>query len=413
VILSRAHGVLPASAAGRSFVVVALVDSAGTGLYLAGSTVFFIRAAGLSNAAIGIGLAVSGTAGLLASVPLGTLTDRWGAKRMLMGVQAWRAVWVTALAFVHDATTFVLVSLCLGLVERAASPATQAVVAATVPGQDRTRTMALMRSVRNVGFSLGALATAPLLATHSVAGYRTVMLADAVSFALVVLLLARLRVDTAPSPVRRGPLTFLADFRDWRYLRLAGLNGVLYLHSTILTVALPLWTLRATAAPVAVVPLLVGLNTVLTVAFQVPFSRGVGTVAGMTRTFRRAGLAVMSCCAAFAVAAHVGRGAAVALLVVGTVLLTAGELWQSAVAWEASYRYAPEHRKAEYLAVFGLGPAAQEIVGPPLVTLVVVGLGAPGWAVLAALLAVVVPLAPGAIGGLENVRAGDQALRRG
>ena len=71
-----------------------------------------------------------------------------------------------------------------------------------------------------------------------------------------------------------------------------------------------------------------------------------------------------------------------------------------AAAWEASYRCAPEHRKAEYLAVFGLGPAAQEIVGPPLVTLVVVGLAAPGWVVLAGLLVAVVPLVPRAVGDL-------------
>ncbi|MGI5242092.1 MFS transporter [Dactylosporangium sp. CA-139066] len=384
----------------RALVVVALVDSAGTGLYLAGSTVFLIRSAGLSAAAIGTGLAVSGAAGLLASVPLGTLTDRWGARRMLAGVQAWRALWFTALAFVDGPTTFVLVSLLLGLVERTASPATQAVVAAAVPGHERTRTLALMRSVRNAGFSLGALAAAPLLAAHSVAAYRTVILADAASFAAVVFLLARLRVDTAPSPVRRGPLTFLADFRDWRYLRLAGLNGLLYLHTTILTVALPMWTLLATPAPVAVVPLLVGLNTVLTVAFQVPFSSGVDSAAGTTRALRRAGLALALCCAAFAAAAQVGRTASVALLVLGTVLLTAGELWQSAAAWEASYRYAPEHRKAEYLAVFGLGPAAQEIVGPPLVTLLVMGLAGPGWVVLAGLLAAVVPVVPRAVGDL-------------
>jgi MFS family permease len=408
-----ARATLPASTAGRAFAAIALVDSTGTGLYLAGSTVFLIGAAGLSNAAIGIGLAVSGTAGLLASVPLGALTDRWGARRMLIGLQAWRAVWFTALAFVHDATSFVLVAFCLGLVGRAVSPATQAVVAAAVPGQDRTRTMALMRSVRNIGFSLGALAAAPLLATGSVAGYRVVILADAVSFVLVVVLLARLPIDTAPSPVRRGALTFLGDFRDWRYLRLAGLNGVLFLHATVLTVALPMWTLRATAAPVATVALLVGLNTVLTVVFQVPFSGGVDSVLGMSRAFRRAGLALIGCCAALAAAAYTGRPAAIALLVVGTVLLTAAELWQSAAAWEASYRYAPEHRKAEYLAVFGLGPAVPEIVGPPLVTLVVVGLGAAGWAVLAALLAAVLPFMPRAISVLEYVRAGDPVLGKG
>ncbi|HEY3733614.1 MAG TPA: MFS transporter [Streptosporangiaceae bacterium] len=406
------RGYLPASAEGRAFALVALVDSTGTGLYLAGSTIFLVRAARLSNAAIGLGLAAAGVAGLLATVPLGTLTDRWGARRMLITLQAWRAAWFVALAFVHNAATFVLVSSCLGLVARAVSPATQAVVSAAVPGQDRTLTMAAMRSVRNIGFSLGALATAPLLATHSVVGYRAIILTDAASFALVAVMLARLRVDTRPAPVRRGPLAFLGDFRDWHYLRLTGLNGILIVHTTLLTVALPLWTLRATAAPALVVPFLVGLNTTLAITLQVPFSRRVNSVAGLQRTLRKAALALIGCCAALAAAAYVGRVAAVVLLAVATVLLTAGELWQSAGAWEASYRYAPEDRKVEYLGIFGLGPAVQDIAGPPLIALAV-GLATPGWAVLAGLLAATGLIVPPVISRLDHAAAGRPMLAEG
>lgn len=405
MIIRLPRGYLPATAEGRAFAVVALVDSAGTGLYLAGSTIFLVRAAGLSNAVIGLGLAAGGAVSLLASVPLGTLTDRWGARRMLIGFQAWRAAWFTALAFVHNGVAFVVVSCCLGLVERGVSPATQAVVSAAVPGQDRTATMASIRSVRNTGFSLGALAAAPLLASQSVIGYRAVILADAMSFALVVALLTRLRVDTKPAPVRRGPLAFLGDFRDWRYLGLTGLNGILVVHTTLLSVALPLWTVRATAAPVVVVPFLVGLNTVLAIALQVPFSRRVSGLAGIKRALRRAGLALIGCCAALAAAAYVGPIAAVLLLAAGTILLTGGELWQSAGAWEASYRYAPEGRKAEYLGVFGLGPAVQAIAGPPLIALVVVGWAAPGWAVLAGLVAVTVLAVPRTISELDYTAA--------
>ncbi|EGG48663.1 membrane transport protein [Streptomyces griseoaurantiacus M045] len=394
---------VPRSPAGRAFALVALLDSVGTGFYLAGSTLFFVRVIGLSDAQVGLGLAATGLTAFLATVPLGVLTDRWGARRMLMVYQLWRAVWFAVLAFVHGPIAFVLVSALLGLVERAVSPASQAVVSVAVPGKDRTRTMATMRSVRNIGFSLGAVLTTPLLATGSTAAYRTIVLADAASFVLAVVLLARLRVETAPPPVRRGGLSFLRGFGDRRYLALTAVSCVLAVHMSVLAVALPLWTVRETDAPDALVPVLVVLNTVLAVVFQVPLAKGAEREDGGSRAMRLAGLALIGSCAVFAAAAApLGAVLACAVLLAATVLLTAGELWHSIGAWELSYKYAPEHRKAEYLSIFALGNSVQDVLGPPLITVVVLGWGGAGWAVLGALLLAAVLVLPLPVARLDR-----------
>lgn len=378
---------VPASAAGRAFALVALFDSVGTGFYLAGSTIFFIRVVGLSDAQVGLGLALTGLTAFLATVPLGVLADRWGAKRMLMLYQLWRAFWFTALLFVHGPVAFFVVSALLGVVERAVSPASQAVVSVAVPGKDRTRVMATMRAVRNIGFSLGALLTVPLLAAGSDLAYRTVILVDAASFVFAAVLLSRLRVPAAPPPVRRGGLSFLSGFNDRRYLGLSAVSCVLAVHMPLLAVAIPLWTIRETDAPTALVAVLVLLNTVLAVLFQIPFSKGAESEGGGLRAMRLAGCALIASCATFAAsAAPLGTAYACTMLVLATLLLTAAELWQSVGAWELSYAYAPEDRKAEYLSIFALGNSAQDVLGPPLVTVVVLGWGEAGWAALAALL---------------------------
>ncbi|MEU9474360.1 MFS transporter [Streptomyces sp. NPDC048191] len=399
--LLRAY--VPRSAAGRAFAVITLFDSVGTGFYLAGSTIFFIRVVGLSEAQVGAGLAVTGLTAFLATVPLGVLTDRWGARRMLMVYQLWRAVWFAVLAFVHGPVAFVVVSALLGLVERVVSPASQAVVSVAVPGQDRTRAMATMRSVRNVGFSLGALLTAPLLTVGSASAYRTIILADAGSFVVAALLLARLRVESAPPPVRRGGLNFLRGFGDRRYLALTAVNCVLAVHMSVLAVAVPLWTVRRTDAPTALVSALVVLNTVMAVLFQVPLAKGAERDGGGLRAMRLAGCALITSCAVFAAAAApLGPVFAGAALMAATVLLTLGELWQSIGAWELSYRYAPEHRKAEYLSIFALANSAQDVLGPPLITVVVLGWGGAGWAALGALLLGAVLLLPLPVARLDH-----------
>jgi len=75
----------------RLLVVVGLVDSTGTGLFIAGSAVFFTRGAGLSITEVGIGLTIAGLAGLLALTPLGMLADRIGPRPAAVLLHFWRA----------------------------------------------------------------------------------------------------------------------------------------------------------------------------------------------------------------------------------------------------------------------------------------------------------------------------------
>ncbi|WP_329455137.1 MFS transporter [Streptomyces sp. NBC_01497] len=381
---------LPSTPAGRTFAVTSLINAVGTGLYLAGSAVFFVRSVGLTTAEVGFGLAISGIVGFLTTVPIGALAERFGARHTLIVLQLWRAGWFVALTFVHGVVGFTLVSSCLAAAEAATQPMTQAVASAATEATDRTRTMAIIRTVRNMGFSLGALLAAPLLASHSVWAYRGIVLGTAAAFVVSALLLTRLRaVATAAVQRRTGPFTAIKGFRDWRYLLLTGLNGVLNLHTTILSVGIPLWALTATHVPTGVLPIVVLTNTVLSVALQVPVSKSAEGPGGSVRALRLGGLALTACCLAMALAAGPASAVIAAAVLFGAcVLLTFGEMWQAVGGWDLSYEFAPEDRKSTYLSVFSLGGTGQRIVGPALVTSVVIAAGPAGWICLAAVFAV-------------------------
>ncbi|MEV6209043.1 MFS transporter [Kitasatospora sp. NPDC051914] len=384
--LPSAKDYVPATAAGRSFAVTSLINAIGTGLYLAGSAVFFVRSVGLTTAQVGLALAVSGVVGFLTTVPIGALADRFGAKPTLIVLQLWRAGGFVALAFAHGMVGFVAVSCCLAAAEAATQPMTQAVASATTEGTDRTRTMAIVRTVRNVGFSLGALLAAPLLAADSVWAYRGIVLGTAAAFVLSAGLLTRIRTATEAAVQKKvAPLTALRDFRDWRYLLLTALNGVLNLHTTILSVGISLWAIEATAVPAGFLPVLVLVNTVLSIVLQVPISRMVDRAGGAERTLRLSGFALTACCLALALSdAPTSAPVAGAVLLLAVLLLTFGEMWQAVGGWELSYDFAPEDRKGVYLSVFSLGGTGQRITGPALITSAVIAAGPLGWVALAA-----------------------------
>jgi mannose-6-phosphate isomerase-like protein (cupin superfamily)/MFS family permease len=348
---------LPGTAIERRLAGMALIDASGTGAFLAVSAIFFTRSVGLSIVQVGAGLAVAAGLGLATAVPIGALADRIGPRRVLVVVSLWRAACFAAYPLVHTFAEFCAVVCLLGLVDKSAAPMEQAIVGQVVAQHDRVRTMAAMRAVRNVGLAAGALLGTLALAISTRPAYVAVVLVNAASFVGLAALAARLPLRGNAASVRRR--VSLSVLRDRPYLALAGLNAVLTMHMTLLSVGIPVWISQHTHAPnVIVAPLLV-LNTMLAVAFQVRASNGVDTPISAAARLRQAGGVLGLCCMLLAFTGPLPSVAAIPVLVASMVALTGGELFQSAGAWGLSYQLAREGEQAAYLSVFWLGVGAQ------------------------------------------------------
>jgi MFS family permease len=376
---------------GAAFLAVGLIDSTGTGLYLAGSALFFTLIVGLTAAQVGIGLSIAGVLGLAAQPAIGWLADRWGPRRVLVLLHLYRATGFTAYVFVDNFTQFVIIAAFLGAGDQAVGPIYQALAEELVGPEKRVGMMARMRMVFNVGFTVGALLAGLAIGRGTRLAFDLLILGNAASFLAAAVLLGRVRVDPSGAPgttaarkaVRAAPLR-LPALRDGRYMAVAAVNGLLTLHIALLGIGVPLWVTGHTQAPKALVGLLLVVNTVLAVLFQVRASRGTENVSGSASAMRKAAVALAVSCALFALASRPGSTPlVVAILVAGLVALTAGELFQSAGGWGLSFALAPDRSRAEYLATFNLGTSAQFVLGPAIVTVAVVGNGTAGWLAMA------------------------------
>ena len=360
----------PRTSAGRRLAVAALIDSLGSSMFLSGSAIYFTRILGLSPTEVGLGLSIAGLVGLLGSVPIGMLGDRFGPGRVYVAIQVWRALAYAAYALAGGFTSFVAIASAIELGDASAPAIAQAMVGLAVPDEERVETLAKVRAVRNVGFGLGAGVAAAALTVGARPAFLALILANAGLVLLSAWLLARVRTGRPQTLGAAGRRFELAG--DAAYLGAALLNGVLSVHMTLLFVGLPLWIATHTRAPVAIVGVLIAINTVMAVALQARLSARARHVRGALACMVRAGLAL----ACFGVAAFLmGRvGAipvAVLLSVLAVVFLTFGELWQSAGAWAISYGLAPADRQAQYLATFQLGTALQAVLGPAVLVALV------------------------------------------
>jgi hypothetical protein len=239
------------------------------------------------------------------------------------------------------------------------------------------------------------LAAAPVLAADSRPWFQALFVLNGLGSLVAAGLVALCRPTGPQHPDAAGLDTSGLDpcrlgvLRRPALWRIALVNGLLTLHASTLTIGIPIWVVSATAAPAVAVPGLLVLNTALVVLLQVRLGRGKETLDAGISTSRRAGLILALGSAGIGVAALApDPETAVVVLVVAIALHTVGEIWQSVGSWSLSYAMALPGAEAEYIAVFEFGFLLQSVVGPALVTGVVLALGVPGWLGLAALFAV-------------------------
>jgi MFS family permease len=368
----------------RLLLLIGLVDSTGTGLYLSGSAIFFTRSAGLSPTEVGLGLTLGGLCAVICLTPLGMLADRIGPRRAGVLLHLWRAVGFVGFAFVHDFVTFLLVSCVIAPPTRAIEPVGQMFVDRHVGAGLRMRVMSALRLTYNLGFTLGALLATVIIAVDTREAFLAIVLGDALTFFIAGLLLLKVPLLDESAPTARTVTGWPRSLRQGRYLTVAGLNGILGLHTPLLSVGVPLWITLYTDAPRLIVGPLIVVNTVLVLLLQMRLSRGADTVDSAVRLMRRAALCLAAFSLIVAFAGHVNAFWASAVLLTGVVLLTFGEILQVTGGWNLSYELAPRDRQGEYLAVFSLGVAGMYLVGPVVITVGIIEHGVAGWTVLAA-----------------------------
>ena len=95
---------------------------------------------------------------------------------------------------------------------------------------------------------------------------------------------------------------------------------------------------------------------------------------------------MLASCAAFALSAA-GSSAWVAgvVLLVAACLQVFGEMLQASGAWEIGFDLAPPDRQGQYQGFFGTGASVARMLGPLLLTTLIVTWGTPGWLLLGGL----------------------------
>ena len=377
----------------RVLVAAHTCNGVGDGSFVVSSAVFLTRVSGLSPARVGLTLSLAWATGFALATPLGHLADRAGLRRSAV-LFALVTASTLALAAVAVGSAAALAGLLVlyAVAQSALGGTRSALLAAAVPAPWRVVARARVQRGVNAGIGAGAALGGLALGVGTPAAFRAVLAFDALTFVAAAAVLARLPV---PPPVATAAAVTGGAAR-WRsgvlgdrpYVAAAALSGVLHLYLPMLSVLLPLWIVRRTAAPGWTVAVLFVVNTTGVLLLQVRAARSVRDLPGAARALRRAGLALLAACLVLGASGGPRSvPAAVAVLVAGACLQVVGEVLLAAGSWHVGFALADPRRPGQWQGLYSSGVPMARAIGPVVLTLVA-GWDGPGWALLGAVLAV-------------------------
>ncbi|MFT4085235.1 MAG: MFS transporter [Nocardioides sp.] len=389
----------------RSMSYQSVLSAFGEGAFLTGSAVFFTQIVGLSAGQVGLGLTLAGVATFLLAVPLGRLADLVGTRRTWILGSLLESVLFATWLLAGNFAGYVAVTIALELAQTWTLAGRNAYRFEVFPRDARVRSLAYMRASRNVGYTLGALASGLALAADSDTLVKAIPLLTAGVLLINTAWVTRLPHLEPTAPVGPGEPPGYADrtgpgaekepparrtgaLHNRGFLLASFFDGVLGTHGVLLNTVIPLWLVEETDAPRVLLAWLFGTNTVMAVLLQVAATRGVADVSSSLRAERRGAACFVLSCAIVAITHDTAGWLTIALVWLGHVTVTGTELFQSAGQWGLQAELSDPARRGEYQGVAQLGYTLGTVWAPAAYTFLAVHWGTPGWAVIAGIVVI-------------------------
>jgi MFS family permease len=371
-------------------------------MILTAMPLYATRVVHLSTTQAGLGLTIAGLIGVAAGIPIGDLADRRGPRATVQAVMITQAVAAICYLFVRDFTEFTAVATLDTLAMSASFSADGGALLRRVGGEDSAEFRARVQAILNLGLSLGVIFCGIAIQIGSPAAYRSLFLADALTFLFAGAILKRLpRYEPLPKPGGGPRWEALADKPFLVYVML---SGAMYIQFFIIILLLPLWIVDHTQAPRWSISLVLLINTTLIVLFQVRVGRSVKTLRDGGTALRRAGIIFLFSCSLMGLAAGLPGWAALLLLASAVALHTCGELFHSSASYALDFGIAPEHAQGQYQGLAGIGTGLGQAAAPILLIGVCLSLGVAGFFVLGACFFLLASTAPAIARWSERTR---------
>ncbi len=356
--------------AGRWLLSTVAVQTLGRGLTLPFTVIYLNEVRGISLDLAGTLMAVIAVVALAVTGPGGTLTDRLGARVMLLLATAAQLLGCVVLAFATTPASVVVSFVLLGVNFGISWPAFNALIAAVVTGPARQVYFGVNFALVNLGIGLGGVIGGVFVDVHRPATFTAIYLADAACMLVPLgLLLGPLRHvhgrAEAPAETAAQPGSYLAILRR---PEVAWMTVLTFLGTFVgygqMEAGFPAFARRVSEVSTGVIGFAFAVNTFVIVACQFLVLR---RISGHRRTrvlILMAAMWALSWCVLGLTGLVPGGAAAVAGVLLFHAVFGFGETMLQPTVPAITNDMAPDHLRGRYNAVNAGAFQGGTIAGP-------------------------------------------------
>jgi MFS family permease len=340
-----------------------LLNAFGNGVVLPFLIIYLHNVRGISLGLAGLAAATQSATALASGFLAGTLSDRIGPKRVLVGALGVMTIAFALMPLIRSPWQAFAVYVVWGAGSGSFWPSQSALLAALTPAARRSPAYALQRLTMNLGAAIGGVAAGLIASVAHPSSFTVLFLVNCATYVAYMLVLVRVRTPDL-HPERAGG-TWRAVARDRTFLAYAALNAAFMTAAISLMIELlPAFGKNVTHVNEQEVGVIFALDAIGIVIFQLPVAK---LMEGRRRMRGLAAMGVvwaMSLMIVWAAGVWTTTTVAAATLAGAMLVFAIGECLHGAIHAPLGVDLAPPQLVGRYLALSSLSWQVGWIIGP-------------------------------------------------
>jgi MFS family permease len=348
------------------------IDAVGSGMFFPFSLLFFLATTSLSLTQIGLGLSAAAVVRIPVTIVAGPLSDRFGPRAAIITSQLLQAAGSAGYLFVHGFWSLVAAAFAVQIGNSIFWVSYAPLIFAVAAGGERERWFALCNALQTAGVAAGGAIAGIAVAAGGRDGYIAAAAANAASYAVAAVLFARMRPGAVAPGEGAGRAagsggSWKSLLRDHAFLGFVTVNVGITFIALAIPLALPVFAVDILGLPRWAPGAALGLNAAL-VAVSMPAV--MSAISGRRRrgVLMTAQAGMIVALAVFLLVRVLPAGAAVALILVAILPLSACEVMQAAVVPAVVTESAPPGAVGRYTSAYQMTFSIGDIIVPVIVT---------------------------------------------
>lgn len=374
----------------KLFIGGMICNSLGNGVFITISTIYFISVLNVSAWFYSIVLIIAGIFGLLSGTFFGHYADKLGSKpiyRLSLLIQG-----LCCIGYLFGEKIYIFI-ICLTvslMFEKGASAARGVMMVEIVEREDRVRFRALTRVIVNAAACIGAAMGSIVLIIDSNTIFFIAIFFNGLTFFGTTIIFSYICVKKMEKTTQIEPEKYSVEKRtsvlsaisDKRFILITLMNAILTLHSSIINIAIPVWVLQYSKLPIWLVSVVVFINTIGVILFQLKVGRNVKSIRDASKVAQKSGFCLAITCILIGVSSGVPIWIGIIIIILSGISQLFGELYQAISGWTFSFELCPEDSYGKYQGIFNAGQDASLLISPLIFTSIIMPAGIIGWGIL-------------------------------